>query len=163
MYKNYDRIADDIDSDDEFSPPMVYIEDSRRYVRTDPSPTDSQIFSPAARRKRREDFGTIDEFSDDETDVPSASKPASRSSTSSATAQNENDDNGVVLEKKDDKDRSCEEWMRRSKYWEGMPGVWDPIRCVGKGTYGIVGLFEYAGEDKSAFPRYIGAYFLDGS
>jgi len=174
MNKNWDKIANDTDSEDdsdysdEDSAPLVFIDHNRGYVRADPSPSDSQIFSPVARRKRWEESGKIAEFSDDETVVSSVTSPPSDGSDSSATAtaiptstarpEDKDNKSGPSLRSGDEDEDAvvCEIWMERSKYWEGMAGVWKPIKCIGKGGYGIVGLFEYVREDKDGMPRNIG-------
>ncbi|CAG8983428.1 hypothetical protein HYALB_00000597 [Hymenoscyphus albidus] len=37
-------------------------------------------------------------------------------------------------------------WLSRSKDWNGISENWKPIRVLGSGSYGIIGLFEYIGK-----------------
>ncbi|CAG8958025.1 hypothetical protein HYFRA_00000369 [Hymenoscyphus fraxineus] len=37
-------------------------------------------------------------------------------------------------------------WLSRAKDWNGISENWKPMRVLGSGSYGIVGLFEYIGK-----------------
>lgn len=54
-------------------------------------------------------------------------------------------------------------WLERSKTWPELPvKKWRPRKVIGKGTYGLCGLWEYTGNDNS-MPRHIAVKQTSGS
>jgi hypothetical protein len=48
-----------------------------------------------------------------------------------------------------------EEWLRRSKTWDGLdPSIWKAKKILGAGGNGVVGLWEYQGVDHN-MPQHI--------
>ena len=45
-------------------------------------------------------------------------------------------------------------WLSRSSGWKDFSGTWKPLGILGRGTYGICGLFEYIGNDQTV-PKHI--------
>lgn len=52
--------------------------------------------------------------------------------------------------------RRQEEWLRRSKTWDGLdPNIWKAKKIIGMGANGVVGLWEYQGADSNMPKRMV--------
>ena len=58
------------------------------------------------------------------------------------------------LTPEDRKKRRQKVWLERSVTWSGIAGVWEGVRVLGQGGYGLCGMFKYKGQDERV-PPYI--------
>ena len=58
------------------------------------------------------------------------------------------------LKAQDRKKRRQQAWIDRSVTWSGIAGVWQGVRVLGQGGYGLCGLFKYMGNDER-IPQHI--------
>ena len=59
-----------------------------------------------------------------------------------------------LLHPADREKKRYEAWLKRSESWQGISGKWEGVRVLGRGGYGLCGLFKYKGSDEN-IPKYI--------